>query len=39
MIVDNNSQDDSVEYLRQQNGIVLVENDFNAGFLEGVILG
>ena len=38
-IVDNNSQDDSVEYLRQQNGIVLVENDFNAGFLEGVILG
>ena len=39
VIVDNNSQDDSVEYLRQQNGIVLVENDFNAGFLEGVILG
>ena len=39
VIVDNNSQDDSVEYLRQQNDIVLVENDFNAGFLEGVILG
>lgn len=39
VIVDNNSQDDSVEYLRQQNGVVLVENDFNAGFLEGVILG
>ena len=39
MIVDNNSQDDSVEYLRQQNDIVLVENDFNAGFLEGAILG
>lgn len=39
VIVDNNSQDDSVKYLRQQNGIVLVENDFNAGFLEGVILG
>lgn len=39
VIVDNNSQDDSVEYLRQQNDIVLVENDFNTGFLEGVILG
>ena len=39
VIVDNNSQDDSVEYLRQQNDIVLVENDFNAGFLEGAILG
>lgn len=39
VIVDNNSQDDSVEYLRQQNDIVLVENDFNAGFPGGCNIG
>lgn len=38
-IVDNNSQDDSVEYLRQQDDIVLVENDFNAGFPGGCNIG
>lgn len=39
MIVDNNSQDDSVAYLRQQDDIVLVENDFNAGFPGGCNIG
>lgn len=39
VIVDNNSQDDSVEYLRQQDDIVLVENDFNAGFPGGCNIG
>lgn len=39
VIVDNNSQDDSVAYLRQQNDIVLVENDFNAGFPSGCNIG
>ena len=35
VIVDNNSQDDSVDYLRQQKDIVLIENDYNAGFPGG----
>lgn len=39
VIVDNNSQDDSVAYLRQQDDIVLVENDFNAGFPGGCNIG
>ena len=39
VIVDNNSQDDSVSYLRQQDDIVLVENDFNAGFPGGCNIG
>ena len=39
VIVDNNSQDDSVEYLRQQDDIVLIENDFNAGFPGGCNIG
>ena len=39
MIVDNNSQDDSVAYLRRQDDIVLVENDFNAGFPGGCNIG
>lgn len=39
MIVDNNSQDDSVEYLRQQDDIVLIENDYNAGFPGGCNIG
>lgn len=39
VIVDNNSQDDSVEYLRQQNDIVFVENDYNAGFPGGCNIG
>ena len=39
VIVDNNSQEDSVEYLRQQDDIVLVENDFNAGFPGGCNIG
>ena len=36
VIVDNNSQDDSVEYLKQQKDIVLVANYYNAGFPGGV---
>lgn len=39
VIVDNNSQGDSVAYLRQQDDIVLVENDFNAGFPGGCNIG
>lgn len=39
VIVDNNSQDDSVEYLRQQDDIVLIENDYNAGFPGGCNIG
>ncbi len=39
VIVDNNSQDDSVAYLRQQDDIVLVENYFNAGFPGGCNIG
>ena len=39
VIVDNNSQDDSVEYLRQQSDIVLIENNFNAGFPGGCNIG
>ena len=39
VIVDNNSQDDSVAYLGQQDDIVLVENDFNAGFPGGCNIG
>lgn len=39
VIVDNNSQDDSVDYLRQQKDIVLIENDYNAGFPGGCNIG
>lgn len=39
VIVDNNSQDDSVDYLRQQKDIVLIENDYNAGFPGGFNIG
>ena len=39
VIVDNDSKDDSVEYLRQQKDIVLVENDYNAGFPGGCNIG
>ena len=39
VIVDNNSQDDSVNYLRQQKDIVLIENDYNAGFPGGCNIG
>lgn len=39
VIVDNNSQDDSIEYLRKQDDIVLVENHFNAGFPGGCNIG
>lgn len=39
IVVDNNSKDDSVDYLRQQNDIVLIENDFNAGFPGGCNIG
>ena len=39
VIVDNASKDDSLEYLRQQPDIVLVANDFNAGFPGGCNIG
>lgn len=39
VIVDNNSQDDSVEYLKQQKDIVLVANYYNAGFPGGCNIG
>ena len=39
LVKPNNSQDDSVAYLRQQDDIVLVENDFNAGFPGGCNIG
>ena len=39
IVVDNNSKDDSIEYLRQQEDIILVENDFNAGFPGGCNIG
>lgn len=39
VIVDNDSKDDSVEYLRQQKDIVLVENDYNSGFPGGCNIG
>lgn len=39
VIVDNNSQDDSLSYLREQRDIVLVENDYNAGFPGGCNIG
>lgn len=39
IVIDNNSKDDSVEYLRKQKDIVLIENDFNAGFPGGCNIG
>ncbi len=39
VIVDNASEDDSLEYLREQSDIVLVANDFNAGFPGGCNIG
>lgn len=39
IIVDNGSSDDSLEYLRKINDIVLVENGYNAGFPKGCNIG
>ena len=39
VIVDNNSNDGSKEWLRQQKDIVFVDNDYNAGFPGGCNLG
>lgn len=39
VIVDNNSQDDSVEYLKRQKDVVLVANYYNAGFPGGCNIG
>ncbi len=39
VVVDNNSKDDSVQYLREQQDIILIENDYNAGFPGGCNIG
>jgi GT2 family glycosyltransferase len=39
VVVDNASEDDSVEYLRQQSDIILIENKENEGFPRGCNIG
>ncbi len=39
VVVDNASEDGSVEYLREQDDIILVENSENAGFPKGCNIG
>ena len=39
IMIDNASADDSVEYLREQKDIILIENEVNEGFTKGCNLG